>query len=89
MTKRLFSRLLAVLILTMALMSQMPSATGHSGIEQSQPPVTNSATTPQPPGPCSPGGVCDRQYQSCRASGTPESTCRARRLACWEYWGCA
>lgn len=87
MTKRLFTKLLAVLILTTALLSHMPSATGQSGIQQPEP--TTSCETTQVPGPCSPGGTCDRQYRSCLSSGTPASTCRARRLSCWEFWGCA
>lgn len=75
MKKSLITKLLAVLVVTFALLSHAPA--------------TNNAVAAAPPGPCSPGGTCDRLYQSCRANGTAESTCRARRLSCWEYWGCA
>lgn len=74
MLKRLITKLLALLILTVALLSHMPA-------------TNTAAATPQ--GPCSPGGTCDQLYQRCLANGTAESTCRARRLSCWEYWRCA
>ena len=41
------------------------------------------------PGPCSPGGICDRLYQRCKAQGGSESQCAAQRLSCWEFWRCA
>jgi len=76
MNKSLITKLLAVLVVTFALLSHTPA-------------TNNVAVAAAPPGPCSPGGTCDRLYQSCRANGTAESTCRAQRLSCWEYWGCA
>jgi hypothetical protein len=52
--------------------------------------VTGQTTRSQtPPGPCSPGGVCDHLTQRRKAQGGGESQCAAQRLACWEYWRCA
>ena len=56
--------------------------------------IASAASVGQParsqtqPGPCSPGGVCDLQYQRCKPKGGSKSQCEAQRLACWEYWGC-
>lgn len=76
-------RLLRGMLLTAVVVTALPAAV--------QAPLTVNLPLMmgRPPGPCSPGGVCDRIYQQCKRQGGSESSCAAQRLSCWEYWRCA